>query len=886
MPARTWLAALAAGALITGSLGAVVAEDQVAREPFIYESLRLSYRFENDGTGRLDRVATLAVHNEAGVQQLGQLLFPHVHGRQEVSVRSLRVLSPDGSTRHEGAARVQDLPAPVTAMFPLYSDLHIFHVTVPSFHPGDRIELHVREEIETPEAPGHFWVQHRFERDTLAREEVLEIDVPASRTIQLAHPEDLPPEIEESDGRRIHRWTRSHLERAEINEKDGLLPDVELSSFADWSAVGEWYRQLRGDRALPSQAVSDKAREITTSVEGERARAEALYGYTSGELRYLGLLFGLARYQPHTADEVLASGYGDCKDKHTLLAALLRASGFETAPVLVGQQRELRPEVPSPHQFDHMITAVRVDGEWLFVDATSRVAPFAYLPPQLRGKTGLRIPDAGPTELVELPEERLVAERTDFRLEGEVDADGTFSGLAVETLRGDGEWLTRLLLLNLPSARWSEVLQRAVTAAGLDGKVSDIDVSDLTDVSSPLRLSYRLEVEDWLDPSKPSQGVDALLPRVRLPEADHETTEEETEIGGPSEASASFRVELPEGFTATPPVEVDLSKPGLGSYSSRYEVAEGVLSAERSLGLESRLLPQDALPEYEAFRGAIAKDRRQDYDVRRSLDDSLLESSTDAAELLEAGKQRLGEQRTEEAVAFFERAAELEPDHGDAWYQLGRARERGRDLEPAAQAYRMQADVDPFHEKAHAALGRVLESLDDPEGAEDAYRRHLEKDPLDEDATARLGRLLAGRGRCEDALEPLRRAVALDEDDCPSKLALARCLLLVDREPEAERALQEFVQCSDLRRLVRAFSEEWLVARTDVALGTLAAALDRWPNAASLFALRARFEGVEGRYEGGPRLRAPRPRPRAQRLRHPRPARQPTRPNRQRLGGG
>jgi transglutaminase-like putative cysteine protease len=50
----------------------------------------------------------------------------------------------------------------------------------------------------------------------------------------------------------------------------------------------------------------------------------------------VGIDFGVGRYQPHAAAEVLANQYGDCKDKDTLLEALLRAKGFTTAPALIG----------------------------------------------------------------------------------------------------------------------------------------------------------------------------------------------------------------------------------------------------------------------------------------------------------------------------------------------------------------------------------------------------------------------------------------------------------------------------------------------------------------------------------------------------------------------
>ena len=56
-------------------------------------------------------------------------------------------------------------------------------------------------------------------------------------------------------------------------------------------------------------------------------------------VRYVSISLGVGRYQPHSASDVLQNGYGDCKDKHTLLSAMLRAEGIQSYPVLIGSAR-------------------------------------------------------------------------------------------------------------------------------------------------------------------------------------------------------------------------------------------------------------------------------------------------------------------------------------------------------------------------------------------------------------------------------------------------------------------------------------------------------------------------------------------------------------------
>ena len=118
----------------------------------------------------------------------------------------------------------------------------------------------------------------------------------------------------------------------------------------------------------------------------------------------------LGRYQPHAASEVLANAYGDCKDKNTLLAALFAAQGFESTSVLIGSQHVLDPDIPSPSQFDHVITRVNVNGQEVWLDSTNGVAPFQMLSFPLRNKEALAVAPGGASALVRTPAESSVCQ--------------------------------------------------------------------------------------------------------------------------------------------------------------------------------------------------------------------------------------------------------------------------------------------------------------------------------------------------------------------------------------------------------------------------------------------------------------------------------------------
>jgi len=122
-------------------------------------------------------------------------------------------------------------------------------------------------------------------------------------------------------------------------------------------------------------------------------------------LRYIGVAFGVGRYQPHEASDVLRNQYGDCKDKHTLQAAMLSAARHSRNAALIGAGVAFTPDLPSPGWFNHVITVAHVDGKPVWLDATAEVAPYRLLLQVLRGKQALVVPASGDAYLATTPKD-------------------------------------------------------------------------------------------------------------------------------------------------------------------------------------------------------------------------------------------------------------------------------------------------------------------------------------------------------------------------------------------------------------------------------------------------------------------------------------------------
>ena len=154
------------------------------------------------------------------------------------------------------------------------------------------------------------------------------------------------------------------------------------------------------------------------------------------------------------------------------------------------------------------------------------------------------------------------------------------------------------------------------------------------------------------------------------------------------------------------------------------------------------------------------------------------------------GAIELAEGRTELAVARFERALVIKPDHPHALANLANARlAQGRPVEALALFARV-VELHPADAKAHADLGQALEQNGRPAEAETRYRRAIELDPRLAEGHFLLGRWLLAAGRPAEAGAPLERALALHTDYTEAHYHLGLVRLAEDRPEAAARCFE------------------------------------------------------------------------------------------------
>jgi hypothetical protein len=345
--------------------------------------------------------------------------------------------------------------------------------------------------------------------------------------------------------------------------------------------------------------VRAKAAELTAGKTTDEAKVHALYTYVATNIRYIGVGFGIGRYQPHAASEILSNQYGDCKDKHTLLAALLSASGIESDAVLIGAGLRFNQAVPSPASFNHLITHVILDGKPLWLDTTAEVAPFGMLTVRTRDKQALVIPNAAAARITHTPADSLVPDVTTMDAVGSLDTNGVSTSHIVLSFRGDGEISARSAFRQLPATQYDQAVQLFSKAIGFTGTTSSPDVSRPTDTTAAFKLSYdykREKAGDWEHLRTLAQLMPIALPRV----TDIEPPVHAIQLGVPRTEDSTSSMKLPDGWSAKMPADVHATCP-YGTYEMTFRLDAGTIKVERHLAILAKEVPVTDWKTYQAW---------------------------------------------------------------------------------------------------------------------------------------------------------------------------------------------------------------------------------------------------------------------------------------------
>lgn len=815
-----------------------------SQEPSVIEELSTKVAFDNDGNSTREQTSRIRVQTDGGAQLWGLLTFPFQSATQTVDIDYVRVRKADGTTLVTPPDNVQDLDAEITRSAPFYSDLREKHVAVKGLGKGDILEYEAHWHSIKPLTPGQFWFQYSFQSEGIVLDERIEISVPADRAVKVKGPQATQA-VTTGKGSRVYSWTYSKLQNtkepgnAEKKQIDAALgrlpqPDVQISSFQSWEEVGRWYWNLQKDRVEPTAAIRAKAVELTKGMTDDAAKLHALYSFVSLQYRYIGIAFGIGRYQPHAAEDVLTNNYGDCKDKHTLLASLLQASAITLYPALIGSRSKLDPDVPSPAQFDHIIGYLppgkngdkNKGAVWL--DSTPEVGPFGYLVIPLRDKQALVMEGEKSAQLIATPTDPPFSSSAAFKIDAKLNENGSLDAKVGDTIQGDREVLLRAAFRQMPEPQWKDLVQQISYALGYEGIVSDVSVSKPEVMTEPFHFSYsynRKDYPDWTNHQFTVPGLPFFMPPLR------EDARYPVWLGSPEETVSDSKIELPKGYKPQLPSNVDLIY-DFAEYHASYSQDQGVLITKRRLLTKLHEVPVARFDDYRSFVKNLQNDVNRYVQTSSTRAPTNLEawrglgflsgvwllpdsSSADANRLETDARTALTLHDGETALATFKRVLEVDPNFTRAWLELATLYVGSGLNDSALETLRKAIEVDPKQLIPRKTYAQVLTNMGGPEAAMDAWRDALQIAPGDPEVNLGMGTSLLLQKRYSAAV-PYLETAATNDNSTAAQFRLGSAYLRSGQIEKGVATLEKLVESSSKPETLNEVAWEFVEANASL----------------------------------------------------------------------
>jgi transglutaminase-like putative cysteine protease/tetratricopeptide (TPR) repeat protein len=669
-----------------------------------------TYAFEADGRTKMTWRLIQRVATEDGAAEAGTASAWWAPWYDEKPTIASRVVSADGVVHSLDPKAVVE----ATGDFEqdMFSDQRVLRAPLPGVTTGSIVETVITTLGRSPIAGGGKYGRFDFGSGSAVERSRLVLDAAAGVTPQIVNKSGIEPKVAEQNGRRVTIFEKGHtdaIEEEEILPPDELaVPYVAFATGTSWAEIAKNY-STTVDEQIAAASVKDLVAKTIGDSTDRNVKIEKLLDVIRKNIRYAGVEVGDGSIIPRSPSFVLQNKYGDCKDKATLLVAMLRAAGIDAHVALLnaGFDFDTVASLPASNAFNHAIVVVSGEPS-LWIDPTDEFSRAGELPLQDQARMAL-IAAPGTSALVRTPETASTTNRYVETRTFTLPEDGRSHVIEVTEGSSREDAALRRDYATAEKKAYRESLEKYATDYYLATKIESVEAGDPHDFAKPFRLT--------IDITKSKSGVvydgeaDVLIPTYNivswlplslrnyepknadapLVKADKKRVHDFV-FARPLTREWIYRVVPPPGFRAQTLPASETTKLGTTTLTTEYtQQPDGSVSAKLVFDTGKRRI---SAAEYEATRTSVSAFARQDGVHLR------FES---------AGQAKLAAGDIRGALVEFRQLAVAHPKEAQHHIELARALLAGGLGEAAREEAKRAVATEGSSAKAHAMLATVLE---------------------------------------------------------------------------------------------------------------------------------------------------------------------------------
>jgi len=579
-------------------------------------------RREANGTGTRTFRQVVQILTDDAVDDMREQSFSYSPRHQKLTINWIRVLKLDGTVISSAPTHIQDADIPAEMGDPVYTDEKVKRVSLTGVEPNTIVDFSYTLEELKPYHPNDFLEHWGFSTSIPTFRSRFIVDVPATmhpllreRNLTFAR------QTTTAHGRTVYTWATNKIPKIKREffqpDSDNVIMHITVGAPMTWGSIANWYAENAKDRYTPTPKLRAKVHELVANAKTQDDSIRAVYRWVAQDIRYVSIALDMGGFQPRMPDTVMATGFGDCKDKATLFIAALRDMGVEAYPVLLSSSGYVLRGLPSYTQFDHVIAAVKRPSGYQYADLTATTQPYGEVMASYQGEFGVVVLPNGKSEEITFPQSGVADNVDSTMITGTLTETGIFSGRYTEWASGTfAQGIRQTFATPFDStqrANFSKAIARRYFQNAMGDSLLAFNGKDLSAVP---------EVSVRITNGKAGTltGGTMILTFVGAAGAAANMTADELEAApkrvfpidakrfmGLRQTVMRYRIRLPAGWTAKLPPNVNATSP-FATYIAEYAMDGNVLQITHRMRGAEGVYPPDQIKSVIAWFRAMGQD--------------------------------------------------------------------------------------------------------------------------------------------------------------------------------------------------------------------------------------------------------------------------------------
>jgi transglutaminase-like putative cysteine protease len=281
--------------------------------------------------------------------------------------------------------------------------------------------------------------------------------------------------------------------------KDYMVNGKQHRILSNTDDLFGWYstfvNEVNNDAAPTLKTLVDS---LVSNVTDNSEKTKKLFYWVQDHIKYIAFEAGREGFVPHSAELVYTRRYGDCKDMASITTKMLQLAGIDSHFVWLGTRHlpYSYSELPLPAVDNHMISAYKDGGDWIFLDATTGPHPFGYPSYMIQGKEALIYLSPTKYEIAKIPEiaseKNLTTDTLFIRLEGK-----KIIGHGISYFRGYSRFEMYNLIAQEDKSTQTTILKNFFQKGNNKFLIDHFSIVNLFDRDKDLVISYEFNLADY-----------------------------------------------------------------------------------------------------------------------------------------------------------------------------------------------------------------------------------------------------------------------------------------------------------------------------------------------------------------------------------------------------